>query len=325
MSGAPVIVLDNAALVNDGECAPGNSTLVFTGSAGSPFIGGNSPLALYHLTLRKTYGSLLLDNDISVGGNLDMHSGNLELNNHTVDLGSSGSILEERNEARITGSSGGTITATALLNAPHAVNPGNIGVEITSPANPGLTTITRGHVQQYDAGGETSIRRYFDIQPATNGNLQASLRFYYFDDELAGNDQQALALFAKNGAHDWTLSGRDNTGAADGSVTKTGIDQLNRFTLAIAKDALQANLLTASALAYPNPSRDAFTLSISTKQENDYVINLYSQQGQLLEIKRIHCLAGANQLQWDIRKYAAGSYYLRFNQPGIKSIAIIKQ
>jgi len=27
----------------------------------------------------------------------------------------------------------------------------------------------------------------------------------------------------------------------------------------------------------------------------------------------------------DVRKYAAGAYYLRFNQPGVKSIAILKQ
>ena len=326
ISGAPSIVLQDMALVNDGELSPGNSQVVFTGNASSKtaFIGGSRPLAFYRLALSKTQGSLLLDNDISIAGILSMDNGNLELNNHTVDLGAIGSIAGERNDARITGNYGGTVKATALLNAPQAANPGHIGVEITSASNLGTTTITRGHVAQGNATGETSIQRYFDITPSVNTNLQVSLRFYYFDNELAGNNKDALNLFAtKNGQQDWSLSGRDNTSGIGGWVVKNDLSRLNRFTLAIAKTP--AVLAKASALAWPNPSRDGFTLSVSSSMEKDCIVSMYDQQGRLLEAKKLHCAIGNNQLQWDISKYAAATYYLRFSEPGIKNIAIVKQ
>ncbi len=327
VSGAPSIVLHDAALINEGALSPGNSTFVFTGNAPSKtaFIGGG-PLSFYRLTIDKAQGNLQLDNNIAVTGILSMTKGNLELNNHSIDLATTGSIAGERNESRITGIYGGTVKATALLNAPQSVNPGNIGVEITSAAYMGLTTITRGHTPQSNATGETGIQRYFDIAPSANTNLHASLRFYYFDDELAGNDKDALSLFAtRNGQQDWILSGRDNANGIAGWVVKSDINQLNRFTLAIGKEAPARSLLKASALAWPNPSRDGFTLSLFSNTEKEFIISLYDQQGRLMEAKRLHCLAGNNQLQWDISRYAAATYYLRFNQPGIKNIAIVKQ
>ena len=328
ISGAPTLVLEDAALLNDGEWAPGNSLFVFTGNVSTKtvFIGGSRPLAFYGLTLRLPKNGLRLDNNISVCGRLTMSSGRLELNNHTIDLGSTGSIAGERNESRITGIYGGTVKATALLNAPQSVNPGNIGVEITSAAYLGVTTITRGHTPQSNATGATSIQRYFDIAPSANTHLHASLRFYYFDDELAGNDKDALSLFASsNGQQDWALSGRDNANGIAGWVVKNGLGQLNRFTLAIGKAPAMGPLAQASALAWPNPARNGFTLSLFSNTEKEFIISLYDQQGRLIEAKTLYCLAGNNQLQWDISKYAATTYYLHFNQPGIKNIAVMKQ
>lgn len=326
VSGAPGIVLQDAALINDGELSAGKSLFVFTGNAASKatFIGGSRPVAFYRLALNKPQGSLLLDNNISVADMLSIDNGNIELNNHTIDLGATGSISGERNDARITGAYGGTVKTTALLNAPQAVNPGHIGVEITSASNLGMTTVTRGHVAQDNAAGETGIQRYFDITPAVNTNLQVSLRFYYFDNELAGNDKEALNLFAtKNGQQDWMLSGRDKTNGTAGWLAKNDISRLSRFTLAIAKTP--AVPVKAAALAWPNPSRDGFTLSVSSSTEKDYIVGMYDQQGRLLEAKRLHCAIGNNQLQWDISKYAAATYYLRFSGAGIKNIAIVKQ
>jgi len=328
MTGAPSIVLHDIALVNDGDLSPGNSSFIFTGNAPAKtaFIGGSRPAAFYRLALDKAQGTLLLDNNISVTGLLRMDKGNLELNNHTIDLGATGHIDGERNEARITGAHGGGVKATALLNAPQAVNPGHIGVEITSTGYLGLTTITRGHVAQDNATGETGIQRYFDILPTANTGLQASLRFYYFDNELAGNDKDALNLFAtKNGQHDWLLSGRDNANGIAGWVVKNDISQLTRFTLAIAKNTPVAGRPKATALVWPNPMRNAFTLSVSAGMEKDVVVSLYDPQGRLLEAKRLHCLTGNNRLQWDMRKYAAATYYLRFSEPGIKNMAVTKQ
>src|SRR5882724_6355327 len=183
MTGAPNLVMNNAPLANNGLFTSGSGTVIFIGGAHS-YIGGDNPIAFYNLRINIPSGDLQLWNNTAVSGRITMDSGNLQLNTYTLDLGATGSISGERNDARITGSNGGAIQAVALLNAPRAANPGNIGIEITSDANLGSTVITRGHLQQADARGETGIRRYFDISPSLHTDAPATLRFYYFESEL---------------------------------------------------------------------------------------------------------------------------------------------
>ncbi len=79
------------------------------------------------------------------------------MNNYMLDLGSSGNIANESNNSCITGTTGGAIRITTVLNAPQGVNPGNIGVELTSDADLGSTVITRGHVQQTSSNGNRAF------------------------------------------------------------------------------------------------------------------------------------------------------------------------
>jgi hypothetical protein len=335
MSGAPVLVLNNASLVNGGSFVPGNGTVLFTGDAPttSSFIGGPNPILFYDLTIAKSANDLLLDKDAAVSGRITLSSGNLQLNNYTLDLGSSGSILGERNEARIMGAEGGTITLTAQLNRPQAINPGNIGVEITSPANLGATLITRGHVQQTDASEQTSIQRYYDISPEANAGLQASLRFYYLDGELAGKNKNELAVFLSNGTlQDWVSAGKDGYSATDNWVVKGGIDQLHRYTLAIPGDKAFASLAPAAsaAVVFPNPAHDAFTLMLSSTKAGRVLVNLFDMAGHVLETKELYLQAGPNTVSWDIDKYPAGIYWLGFGRAGLRgagfgAVKIVKQ
>src|SRR5258708_2404503 len=215
MNGSALLTLQDAGLTNNGNLSAGNSTILFSGTTATAnsFIGGSSSTVFNNITINKSSNGVLLNNNISINGNLTMQSGNLQLNNYTVDLGSGGgTIVGENNNARITGTTGGTINKTASLNAPAAANPGNIGVEITSTANLGSTLIKRGHVQQTSSGGGLSIYRYFDITPANNSALNATLKFYYFDNELAGRNKPELNQWASaNGGANWTYHGQDQT------------------------------------------------------------------------------------------------------------------
>src|SRR4051812_36715295 len=144
------LVLNNAAFINNGIFAAGKSAMIFTGNANANycFIGGTAPTAFYQLVINKDGNDVQLNRDILVIHSLQMVHGNLELNGYTTDLGTTGIINNEHPGSLITGYLGGQVKVTTELDRPGAVNPGNIGIEITSDAHYGLTTIIRGHQQQ---------------------------------------------------------------------------------------------------------------------------------------------------------------------------------
>ncbi len=164
MNGAPVLVLNDASLLSNGLLAPDNSTVIFTGvHSGRTIIGGTGTLVFNNLTVNKSASDVFLSGTVTVTGTLAMVRHNLQLNNHTLNLGGTGSISGEGSQSYITDASAGTgtITATRVLSAPHAVNPGNIGVEISSSQNLGTVTITRGRGATNAADGRAKHRSLF--------------------------------------------------------------------------------------------------------------------------------------------------------------------
>jgi hypothetical protein len=265
-----------------------------------------------------------LDDSAGVIGTLTLDSGNLQLNGYALNLGTSGIIVGESDNSRIADVRGGTITITATLNAPHAVNPGNIGVELTSQANFGSTVITRGHLQQTTSSGETSIQRWFNIVPATNPNAPVSLRFFYLDNELAGKDKNALTLFSnKEGDDNWSAGGKDASDPVAGWILKNNIGQGRRFTLAIG--SVKAAGTNTALQIYPNPSHDMFMLQIVSEKEGNGVAQLYDLSGHLLEEKVLYWQAGVTTVNWNISKYAAGAYYLSIRNLVSGTTNVIKQ
>ena len=221
--------------------------LVLSGSNLSNLIAGSA--ALTNLIILKRPNEVQLGGNLSIDGNLIMQSGNLELNLFNIDLGSgSGTILNEGNDSRITGITGGNVIKTVNLNAPSSVNPGNIGIAISSSVNLGTTVIRRGHVQQNDGKSGLSIYRYFDITPTNNSSLNATLKMYYFDGELAGINKSELQFYRSedNGAT-WALIGEDNNDQAYNWVLKNNVDHLSRWTLASINNPLAVKLISFTA------------------------------------------------------------------------------
>ncbi|MGF2411963.1 T9SS type A sorting domain-containing protein [Ferruginibacter sp.] len=232
LNGAVQLVINDAGFTNDGIFTAGTGTVNFTGTASTAnsFINGTAATDFYNLTLNKASNGLLLGRNIGVSNNLNFTSGDsLFLNEKNIDLGSLGIINGETGSRRITGSSGGYVQRTQVLNAPVAANPGNLGFEITSAANLGSTIIRRGNTQQ--PGG--SVKRYFEIIPTNNSGLNATINFFYLDNELIGIPENDLYFFSSNNSgFSWTFIGRDANNLTANSVTKATVDQLNMFTLA---------------------------------------------------------------------------------------------
>lgn len=325
-TGPLKLVFNDAGLINHGEFIPGNSTVIFKGNMPAT-ISGSKAVSFHNLVISKTGQDLSLDNDLDISGSLTLEQGNLQLNSRTLNLGYTGRIEGERNDARITGAPGGIIKAYAVLNAPAAANPGNLGVEISSASSLGETVIIRGHAAQLSAAGQPVIARFYDIKPGLNTNLRATLKFYYLDAELNSGQEDALTVFSsKNDQASWIEAGKDKSDLNTNYVVKNGLDQLHRFTLAGATNKMlaQQNSKTAVQL-FPNPTPGQFTILLNSATDQESAVNLYDQLGRLLESKKVQIRAGINNIKWNIARYANGTYYLSFGNTDLKTVKIVKE
>ncbi|MDX2280728.1 MAG: hypothetical protein NW218_14170, partial [Saprospiraceae bacterium] len=235
ISGTGTLTLSNAKLTNNGVFASGtDGTLLFAGNAANAnaSLNGTGTTTLQNLVVNKSANHAQLNQDITVNGNLNLLSGGFELNNGDVSLGNDAMLLNETEANRVFGA-GGELIRTILLNAPGSINPSNLGLEITSSANLGLTIIRRGQSAYVLASGN-SILRYFNIIPANNNGLDAIFRMFYFDSELNSNNENNIFLWkSTNNGTDWTLqSGTFSRNTTQNWVQLAGINDFSLWTAA---------------------------------------------------------------------------------------------
>src|SRR4030095_5901532 len=160
-NGNTTVVLQNMDLINNGSISAGTGSFKFTGSQNSTINGSIMPLFNILEISKTNNGKVLLGRNISIGSSINFISGQLDLNNNNVLLGSSANIAGESETSRVVGSNGGFVEITQNMNAPALVNAGNLGATISSSANLGSVTIRRGHLPQSGTGLTTSIQRYY--------------------------------------------------------------------------------------------------------------------------------------------------------------------
>lgn len=340
-NGNVSIVLNNTGLINNGNFDAGNSTVRVTGdlTTGQSVLGGSSLTSFNHVTINRI-GNVVLNSDININGTITMIRGNLQLNNHMLDLTATGTITGESDSSRITGVTGGVVRKTAKLYAPNQINPGNIGVQITSNVNLGPTVITRRHMPQTMSNGVSGIERYFSIQPTRNYGLSATLLFYYLNAELAGANENSLTLWSRADLGNyWLPSGRDSINETHKYVVKTGIDHFTDVTLAPGSTEqllrINNNIVAGTgaspgneqnaASIYPNPAKQQFVIRLISSIEKEYVISVYDHNGRLVESKKAGGRKGVNYIHWNMSSYANGAYLIVFENESFNSIQVIKQ
>lgn len=265
------MVLNNVSIVNDGTLsALNNSQVTFTGNVNDS-IEGTNPLDLDILNLNKSSGSFLtLQQNLNVHSHVEFYNGVLDLDQFVLNLGNTGSLINESENSRVFSYLNGYVERTANLSSPSNINPGNLGAIISSSANLGNTIIRRGHHNFYNGYGN-SILRYFDIIPTNNNQLRATLTLKYFDAELNQLQESKLNQWKSSFNTTWDLNGSDNRSVIENYVTKANNNKLFRFTLA---EAIPPSIIcpydiiesvdpgtcratvsfTASATGIPNPS-----------------------------------------------------------------------
>lgn len=267
------LTLENTDLVNNGTISnPSTGRFIFNGTDNNR-VSGTAITTFAELEIAKTSGGLLtLQTDINVTGKIIFTSNLIELNNHNIDLGTAGFLENENENSRITGINGGEILFATTLNAPSAVNPGNLGVVITSSQNLGNTTIQRGHVSQSNgSGGGNSIHRYFDITPTNNSALNATLRINYFDAELNGLAESTLNVWKSPDNTHWTNMGYSNRDITNNFVEQTSLNDFSRWTLSSASNVLPVTGLQLSGVW----ENDAAALKwITLTEHNNRLFNI---------------------------------------------------
>jgi hypothetical protein len=215
-----------------GAMNPGTAQVNMVGALNTN-ITGNA--GFYNLSINKTAGqnTVQLFSNISISNNLDMQSGDILLNGNEINLGSTGSLLNETDSNRVGGPGAGSIRATRVLNAPSAVNVAGLGVTITSAANMGSTEVIRRH-DQIVYGLGFGINRRVEIHPANNAGLDATLTMNYYESEL----NTPLGLNPENDLDLWRFNGTKwdkkfgTLDMAANSVTKSGIAQFSEWIIA---------------------------------------------------------------------------------------------
>lgn len=253
LSGPVQLTLNNTSFINNGSFDAGTGTVRFTGN-GPNSIGGVQPIQFSEMELDKTgSGFVLLLRSINIKDDLLFSDGFLNLNTFNIDLGNTGVIINENDSARVTGINGGEVLRSLDLNAPLQVNPGNLGLFITTTQNLGNTIIHRGHMPQVNnIDNSSSIQRYYGIFPANNVALNATLAFKYNDGELNGLSENSLSLFENDDTGNWNPLGLNRKNTTANFVEKNNIISPGRFTLFSANLALPVHFVAVNAKCESN-------------------------------------------------------------------------
>jgi hypothetical protein len=235
--GGVVIGLKDINLVNnDPQSNLSEAKLLISGQTDSRFQGpGNWMLG--SIIMNKSAGLLVLDQHIQVKDSALFQQGNIDLNGFNVALEPMAIIIQEKENSRFTGSTGGEVFTTLSMNAPQALNPGNLGLVISSAENLGSVTIRRGHQKQNSGSLGNSINRYYQIQQAAGQTINATIRFFYFDAELDTLQETGLDLFnSEDHGTNWTSmpsSGKDATANFVEGAGSTGSAMWTLFSSAV--------------------------------------------------------------------------------------------
>ncbi|MEM7572752.1 MAG: HYR domain-containing protein [Bacteroidota bacterium] len=232
--GSSNIVLQNTQFINNGNFDAGTGQVSIIGSAtdAQSAIGGSSQTTFFNLQLNKSSNGTQLLNTILVDNELRMSLGNLDLNGNNLQLGTAnGIILGESETSRILGPSGGFILKTLSANMPADLNPGNMGLVLSSADNLGTFTLRRGHVPQTVCGGAQGIARFFEFDGITSSNINLNAQFQYFDAELNGLLESNLGFWLFNSGSWLNLMETSNDLTAN-IFNLNNLNQLSSWTLA---------------------------------------------------------------------------------------------
>ncbi|MFN8417594.1 MAG: T9SS type A sorting domain-containing protein [Cytophagaceae bacterium] len=167
----------------------------FSTPTGKVYITGSNPVTIqgdwnfHYLHIQKSADSIKLLSNISVDSILHFENGMLNLNNHVIQLGSTGSLENESSASRIVPSSG-YVEATRVLMFPTiSENIAGLGIYVEAPThNFSNTTIRRFHQPIPDINNG-SIPKVWEVLPAVAGPVDAVETSYFLEEAVGDEDR----------------------------------------------------------------------------------------------------------------------------------------
>lgn len=291
----------------------------YTSTAASVTTGPELPVGsgvLRDLTVSGTQG-VTLATDITVGGTCTISGGDIVTGSHTVTLGPTATLVESAGTTIL-----GRATATRTVGQSVPETFGGLGLELTTTGTaPGTTTVLRVTGTAKPLAGSEGIDRYFDIVPAVNTGLNATVVFHYDESELNGIDEGVLAMYAitRGGIAQENLGG--TLDASGNTVTVSGIDALGTFTLgpATVTDAGPevTPRVTRLIAAYPNPFSPTTTIAFELSQPERVTIVVFDVTGRRVRTLQDGMMGAAQHVvRWSGldevgQRVAPGVYFCR--------------
>jgi len=303
-----MVLADGAHLENNAAVSLDSLIVKGTGNTASE-LRGSAPLAIKAIDVSKDAGiEVKLMKDVTIHNTITFNTGLLDLNNHIATLGTGGSLVTETETSRAVGSNGGEIWITEDLNGPLAVQPGNLGLIITSGANWGPTIVKRGHKSQTNAANTgSSILRYYDVVPTNNSNLFAFLRYYYKDAELNSIPEASLEYErSDDGGASWTSIGFNGRNTTQNYVDLNGLQTMARFTLSTPANPLFLQLTSWTGKCEQGIARLSWQTSDVT-QIKQFVLSKSMDARTWIEVTSVTPIAGT--LQYEAMDKDPYSYY----------------
>jgi len=199
---------------------------------------------------------VVLQGNIVISDTLSMLQGDLNLNGKIITFTPDG-YLSETSDHVVFGNTG-HLTTTRTLGAPTALNVAGFGAILTTSVSLGSTQIIRGHTTQSGLNSGTSIQRYYDITPATNSGLNATLVYSYSDTELNGKPEPSLKLFkSTNSGTNWQKLG-GTVNVSTNRITLSGLSSFSRWT---ADSSGVSALVTIAMEAFYNPANNRLNMA----------------------------------------------------------------
>ena len=227
LDGASSTVNVYGNFTSSGTFIPNTNGIVLLGSS----IQTIPAVSFNNLTINNSTGANLAGN-ISVAGILTLTNGILTTGAYSIDLGTSGSIVEATPSVTApTSYVIGTVKATRTLMQNTNNTFGGIGVELTEAnVNNNATLVVRTTGTGCNGNGKTGITRYFTINPTTDIGLNGTMVFYYFDNEITGNSEANLKIFKSTDSRvHWTMQNNANDNV-NNKLTLSGISSFSDWT-----------------------------------------------------------------------------------------------
>jgi Secretion system C-terminal sorting domain len=263
--GAHTLNLNGNVSETAGTITGGTTSNIVIGGSGAAI---NLPaVILNNLTLNRANGGSL-SGDVTISGVASLTNGTLNTNSHSLILTSTGSLSETAGQPVV-----GTITTSRNITASTGTELfGNIGSDILlNGVAPGVTTVTRTTGIASTGNGHNSIKRYFDIAPTINSNLNAGLVFHYDLTELNGQNANNLEIYksSNNGATWNNFGGTVNT--TQKTITLSGINDFSRWTASDNTNSLGNTPIPLTASIDPSSKTVGDPAFIIIVNGNDFV------------------------------------------------------